>query len=26
VIDYVEFNILCAYVGEFTPIHITSIP
>lgn len=26
VIDYVEYNILSAYVGEFTPIHITSIP
>lgn len=26
VIDYVEYNILCAYVGDFTPIHITSIP
>jgi hypothetical protein len=26
VIDYVEFNILSAYVGEFTPIHIVSIP
>jgi hypothetical protein len=26
VIDYVEYNILGAYVGEFTPVHITSIP
>lgn len=25
VIEYVEYNILCAYVGEFTPIHITTI-
>ena len=22
VIDYVEYNILCAHVGEFTPIHM----
>lgn len=21
-IDYAEYNILCAHVGEFTPIHI----
>lgn len=26
VIEYVEYNILSAYVGEFTPIHITLIP
>lgn len=22
-IDYAEYNILCAHVGEFTPIHIS---
>lgn len=21
-VEYVEFNILCAYVGDFTPVHI----
>lgn len=21
-IEYLEFNVLCAYVGEFTPIHV----
>ena len=24
-IDYAEYNILCAYVGEFTPIHMTTL-
>jgi hypothetical protein len=24
-IDYAEYNILCAYVGEFTPVHITTL-
>lgn len=21
-VEYVEYNILCAYVGDFTPVHI----
>lgn len=21
-VEYVEYNVLCAYVGEFTPVHI----
>jgi len=24
-IDYTEYNILCAHVGEFTPVHITKL-
>jgi len=24
-IEFAEYNILCAYVGEFTPVHITLI-
>jgi len=24
--EYVEFNILRAYIGEFTPVHVWSIP
>ncbi len=24
-IDYAEYNILCAYVGEFTPVHMTTL-
>lgn len=26
VIEYIEYNILGAYVGEFTPIHISCLP
>jgi hypothetical protein len=24
--EYVEFNILRAYIGEFTPVHVWTIP
>jgi hypothetical protein len=24
-IDYAEYNILCAHVGEFTPVHMTTL-
>jgi len=24
-IDYAEYNILCAHVGDFTPVHITTL-